>query len=67
MGKNFRRKAQFVADEHKTKTPAAMTYSSVMSRDSVRIVLKKAALHGLDVLALNIQHAYLMEDCRERV
>ena len=24
--KNFRRKAQFFADGHKTKTPAAMTY-----------------------------------------
>ena len=34
MGENFRRKARFVADGHKTKTQAAMTYSSVLSRDS---------------------------------
>jgi hypothetical protein len=27
MGENFRRKARFVADGHKTKTPAGMTYS----------------------------------------
>ena len=27
MGKNFRRKVQFVADGHKTKNPAAKTYS----------------------------------------
>ena len=39
IGKNFRRKAQFVADGHKNKTPAEMTYLSVVSRDSVRIKL----------------------------
>jgi hypothetical protein len=35
MGENFRRKARFMADGHKTQTPAAMCYSSVVSRDSV--------------------------------
>ena len=35
MGKDFRRIARFVADGHKTKNPEAMTYSSVVSRDSV--------------------------------
>jgi hypothetical protein len=55
MGKNFRRKARFVADGHKTKTPAAMTYSSVVSRDLVRIALTIAALNDLDIMACNIQ------------
>jgi hypothetical protein len=27
VGKNFRRKARFIADGRKTKTPAAMNYS----------------------------------------
>ena len=67
MGENFRRKARFVADGHKTKTPAAMTYSSVVSRDSVRIALTIAALNDLDILACDIQNAYLTADCRERV
>ena len=67
MGENFRRKARFVADGHKTKTPAAMTYSSVVSRDSVRIALTIAALNDLDVLACDIQNAYLCADCRERI
>jgi hypothetical protein len=67
MGENFRRKARFVADGHKTQTPAAMTYSSVVSRDSVRIALTIAALNDLDVLACDIQNAYLAADCRERV
>ena len=67
MGENFRRKARFVADGHKTKTPAAMCYSSVVSRDSVRIALTIAALNDLDILACDIQNAYLTADCREKV
>ncbi len=67
MGENFRRKARFVADGHKTKTPAAMCYSSVVSRDSVRIALTIAALNDLDILACDMQNAYLTADCREKV
>ena len=60
-------KARFVPDGHKTKTPATMTYSSVVYRDSVRIKLKIEALNDLDVLSCDIHNAYIMEDCRERV
>ncbi len=67
MGENFRRKARFVADGHKTKAPAALCYSSVVSRDSVRIALTIAALNDLDILACDIQNAYLTAECRERV
>ena len=35
LGENFRRKARLVADGHKMDTPASMTYSTVVSRDSV--------------------------------
>jgi hypothetical protein len=58
MGENFRRKSRFVADGHKTKTPVAMTYSSAVSRDSVRIALMIAALNDLDILVCNIQNVY---------
>ena len=51
MGKNFRRKARFVADWHKTKTPVEMTHLSVVSRDSVWVSLTIEALNDLDVLA----------------
>ena len=54
MGKNFRRKAQIVADGHNTKTLVGMTYSSVVSRDSFRIALTQAALNDLDVLVYDI-------------
>ena len=38
-----------------------------MSRDSVQIALKIADLNDLDILACDIQSAYLTADCREQV
>ena len=67
MGKNFRRKARFDADGHKTKTPEVMAYSLVVSRDSVWIAMAISVLNELDVLVCDIHNAYLMEDFRERV
>jgi hypothetical protein len=46
---DFRPNARFVAGGHTTYTPHAMTYASVVSRESVRIVLNLAALNDLDV------------------
>ena len=67
LGENFRRKARLVAGGHKTDVPSSITYSSVVSRDSVRIALTIAALNGLDILACDIQNAYLTADCREKI
>ena len=67
MGENYRRKARFVAGGHTTEVPSALTYASVVSRDSVRIALTIAALNGLDVMACDIQNAYLTADCREKI
>ena len=67
MGENFRRKARLVAGGHTTDTPAALTYSSVVSRDSVRIALTIAALNDLKILACDIQNAYLTAKCRELI
>lgn len=39
LAENFRRKSCFVADGHMVKTPASITYSTVASRDYVRILL----------------------------
>jgi len=63
----FRRKARYVADGHKTDTPAALSYASVVARDSVKIVLTLAALNDVDILACDIQNAYLTAECREKV
>ena len=67
MGENFRRKARMVAGGHKIDTPAVLTYSSVVSRDSVRIALTIAALNDLKVLTCDIQNAYLRAKCREKI
>ena len=50
LGENYRRKAQMVAGGHKTETAAMLTYSSVVSRDSVLIALLAAALNDLEIL-----------------
>ena len=67
MGENFRRKARFVAGGHTKETPASLTYSSVVSRDSVRNILLIAALNGLQVMAFDIQNAYLIANCHEKI
>ena len=67
LGEGFRRKARFVGDGHKTKPPSSVTYSSVVSRDSVRIMLMVAALNNLDIQGADIENAYLTAPCREKV
>ena len=67
MGKNFRRKARFVTCGHTTEMPMSLTYSSVVSQDSVRIILLTVALNRLQVMACDIQNAYLTANCREKI
>ena len=66
LGKNFQRKARLVAEGHVTEVLSSITYSSVVSRDLVRLALTIAALNGLSVLACDIQNAYLSADCQEK-
>ena len=67
MDGKFTRKARLVADGHKTEAPSSLTYSSVMSRDSVRIAFMIVALNDLDVCACDIGNAYLNANCREKL
>jgi hypothetical protein len=61
------RKARLVADGHKTeKQPKEHTFSSVVSRDSVRIFFMLAALNNLNVYSADIQNAYLTAPIREK-
>jgi hypothetical protein len=64
---DFRRKASFVAGGHTTETSHAMTYSSVVSRESVRITLTLAALNDVDVNMADIENAYLTAPITEKV
>ncbi len=54
---DFTRKARFVAGGHMTDPPSAITYSSVVSRDSVRIAFLLAALNDVPILATDIGNA----------
>ena len=52
---------------HTNTTSASITYSSIVSRYSVIIALKIAALNGLEILACDIQNYYLTAKCRELI
>ena len=58
LEQRFRKKARMVAGGHTVECPPHMTYSSVVSRETVRIALTLAALNGLEVKASDIQNAY---------
>ncbi|GAX20073.1 hypothetical protein FisN_1Lu447, partial [Fistulifera solaris] len=60
------RKARFVADGHKVNEPKENTFSSVVSRDSVRLFFLLAALNNLKVLSADIQNAYLTAPIKEK-
>ena len=64
---DFRRKARFVAGGHRTEAPAFSTYSTVVTRESVRIALTLAALNDLEVKTSDIQNAYLVSPCAEKI
>ena len=66
LSENFRRKVRFVADGHLVETPASVTYSTVVSRDSIRILLMIAALNGLEVMGADIQNAFLSAPNKEK-
>ncbi len=62
------RKARLVARGHQNKdVPKFTTFSTVASRDSVRIMFLIAALNGLNVLFTDVGNAYLNAKCREKV
>ena len=50
-----------------TEFPATLTYSTVVSCDSVWISLTIATLNDLQVMLCDIQNAYLMADCQEKI
>jgi hypothetical protein len=56
-----------LAGGHQTDSPASITYSSVVVRDSVRIIMMIAALNRLDLNSCDIKNVYLMADCCEKI
>ena len=61
------RKARLVAGGHLNKTvPSYVTYSSVVTKESVRLCFLLAALNDLDVVIGDISNAYLNAKPREK-
>jgi hypothetical protein len=56
-----------VAGGHMVDAPSFLTYSSVVSRETVRIALTIAALHDLDVKAADVENASLTAPTTEKV
>jgi hypothetical protein len=63
---DFTRKAKFVAGGHWTDAPTQPTYSSVVTKDSIRIAFLIAALNDLDIMS-DAGNAYLQASAREKV
>lgn len=61
------RKFRLVANGNETDPPKESVYSTVVSRDSVRLFFLLAALNDLDVLSADIQNAYLSAPCKEKL
>ncbi len=64
---DFTRKAHLVAGGHLTQVPSNLTYSSVVSRESIRIMFLITALNDLHILSADIGNAYLNAPNREKV
>ena len=60
-------KARYAAGVHLTDTPSSMTYASVVGRDTVTMSFLVAALNDLNILADNIQNAYLNAETKENI
>ena len=64
---DFTRKARLVARGDLTDTPSTLTYSSVVSRESVRIAFLIAALNDLDLMMFDVGNAYLNAYTKEKL
>jgi len=61
------RKARFVAGGHWTDPDPNLSYSTVVTRESVRIVFLIAVLNEIEIKSIDIGNAYLNAPAREKV
>ena len=67
MDGQFTLKACYVAGGHITDPPSSITYSSVVSRDSIIIAFTLAALNGVEFRAADTGNAYLNAKFQEKI
>ena len=63
MDGKFTCKARLVAGGHKAAPPSSITYSSVVTRETVRLAFIISGLNDLDICACDIGNAYLNAPC----
>jgi len=63
---DLQRKARLVANGNTTELPTESTFSTVVTRESVRIFFLLAALNDVEVLSADIQNAYISAPTKER-
>ena len=61
------RKARFAANDHLTDVPTYMTYSNIVSRDTVHIGFLMADLNNLDFLDSGIYNDILVAPTKENI
>jgi Reverse transcriptase (RNA-dependent DNA polymerase) len=64
---DFSRKARLVARGDMTDTPPTLTYSNVVSRESVQIAFLLAALNDLELMMFDVGNAYLNAATSEKL
>ena len=63
---SFRCKAGYFTDGHNTKSPASITYTTIVSRYSVHIILTIKAMIDFQVLGANAQNTFLTAYFKEK-
>ena len=64
---DFLRKACLVVVGHMTHTPDVISYSSVVTRETMCISLTMSALYDLPVKAADLLNTYIMAPNREKI
>jgi hypothetical protein len=64
---DFRQKARLVAGGHQTKAPATITYASVVSCETMRLVLTIASMNDLEVKVGDVFNAYIIKPVNKKV
>ena len=67
MDQRLTRNSRYVYGGHTTDPPSSITYSGVVSRDSVMIEFTLAALNDVEIRAADIGNSYLNAKCREEI
>ena len=64
---SFRRKVRLVAGGHMTTSPAAVTYVSIVSCETVCIALTLSSLNDLEVKCGDVLNAYITAPVKEKI